>query len=287
MSITEAGADQIPSPSEAARIEVDGLSIRYLRGGSPAGVPLVLLSPWPESIYAYAPSWPYLTAHFAITAIDLPGFGLSGGRAELYSPRAVGDFLPLVTDALGIRKAHAVGPDVGTAALLFTEALHPGTFASIQVGGGAAAFPLRVTGLLKDFIGAPSLDAFTGADPAEIVSGAVRGIPGYEVPDFVVDDYVASYAGGRFVDSIAYVRRYPEELQELSGLLPGIQTPVQFLAAKRDPFLSLDDPRAVAAVLPHARVVELENSHNAWEESPKAYAALIAAWAFGGHAVAS
>ncbi|AYG03938.1 alpha/beta hydrolase [Gryllotalpicola protaetiae] len=279
--------DQIPMPSEAERIEIDGLSIRYVRGGSPAGVPLVLLSPWPESIYAYAPSWPYLTGHFSITAIDLPGFGLSDGRADLYSPRAVGEFLQLVTDALGIWKAHAVGPDIGTAALLFAEALHPGTFTSIQVGGGAAAFPLRVTGLLKDFIDAPSLEAFAGADPAEIVSGAVRGIPGYDVPDFVVDDYVASYAGRRFVDSIAYVRRYPEELEELSGLLPDIQTPVQFLAAKNDPYLSLEDPHAVAAALPHARVVELENSHNAWEESPKAYAALIAAWALGGHAVVS
>ena len=219
-------------------------------------------------------------------AVDLPGFGRSDGRPDLYSPRALGDFLPRIIDALQIGPAHAIGPDVGTAALLFTEALHPGTFTSIQVGGGGAAFPLQVTGLLKDFVEAPSLDAFAGADPAEIVSGAARGIPGYEIPDYVVDDYVASYAGTRFVESIAYVRRYPQELEELASLLSDIRTPAHFLAAKHDPYLALEDPRSVAAALPHAHVTELDNSHNAWEESPETYAAAVAAWALGKYAEA-
>lgn len=244
MSTTD---DLIPEPSSASQLELDGLAIRYILGGDSAGPRLVLFSPWPESIYAYAPMWPYLVTRFSLVAI---------------------------------------GPDVGTAALLFTEALHPGTFASIQVGGGGAAFPLQVTGLLKDFIEAPSLDAFAGADPAEIVSGAARGIPGYDIPDYVVDDYVASYAGTRFIESIAYVRRYPQELKELVSLLSAIQTPVHFVAAKHDPYLALEDSRSVAAALPHARVTELDNSHNAWEESPETYAAAVAAWALGGYAEA-
>jgi pimeloyl-ACP methyl ester carboxylesterase len=281
MSTVPDNPDQIPEPSAASQVQVDGLTIRYVAGGAAAGTPLVLLSPWPESAYAYAPVWPYLAARFSLTAIDLPGFGRSDGRPDLYSPRAQADFLPLIVEALGLRSAHALGPDVGTAALLFTEALHPGTFATVQVGGGAAAFPLQITGLLKDFVDAPSIETFAGLDPAEIVGGAVRGIPGYDAPDYVVDDYVASYAGRRFVESIAYVRRYPEELRELASLLPGIRTPVHFLAAKRDPFLSLEDPRAVAAAVQHGRVTELDNSHNAWEESPGIYAAAVAAWALG------
>jgi pimeloyl-ACP methyl ester carboxylesterase len=270
----------------ASRLEIEGLTIRYVTGGNPGGTPLVLFSPWPESLYAYAPVWPHLASRFSLTAIDLPGFGRSDGRPDLYSPRALGDFIPRIVQALGIDSAHAVGPDVGTAALLFTEALHPGTFTSIQVGGGGAAFPLQVKGLLEQFIDAPSLDAFAGADPAEIVAGAVRGIPGYEAPDYVVNDYVDSYAGTRFLESIAYVRRYPQELEELARLLPDIRTPVHFLAAKEDPYLSLEDPRSVAAALPHGRVTELDNSHNAWEESPETYAAAVGAWALGEYAEA-
>ena len=176
MSTIPGDGAQIPEPAAASQVEIDGLMIRYVAGGASAGTPLVLFSPWPESIYAYAPMWPRLSSRFSLTAIDLPGFGRSDGRPDLYSPRALGDFLPRIVEALDVGSAHAVGPDVGTAALLFTEALHPGVFVSIQVGGGGAAFPLRVTGLLKDFIDAPSVDAFAGADPAEIVSGAVRSI---------------------------------------------------------------------------------------------------------------
>jgi hypothetical protein len=36
---------QIPPPSAAPELEIDGLSIRYVAGGSPTGQPLVLLSP--------------------------------------------------------------------------------------------------------------------------------------------------------------------------------------------------------------------------------------------------
>ncbi len=102
----------------------------------------------------------------------------------------------------------------------------------------------------------------------------------------MVDDYVASYAGTRFVESIAYVRRYPQELEELASLLSDIRTPAHFLAAKHDPYLALEDPRSVAAALPHAHVTELDNSHNAWEESPETYAATVAAWALGKYAEA-
>ncbi len=76
-------AAQIPEPSSASQLEIDGLAIRYVAGGDPAGAPLVLLSPWPESIYAYAPVWHHLASRF--TAIDLPGFVLSDGRPDLYS----------------------------------------------------------------------------------------------------------------------------------------------------------------------------------------------------------
>jgi hypothetical protein len=35
------------------------------------------------------------------------------------SPRAMGDFIPEILAALGLDRVHAIGPDVGTSALLF------------------------------------------------------------------------------------------------------------------------------------------------------------------------
>ena len=42
-------------------IKVDGLSVRYAEGGQ-AGPDAILMSPWPESVYAFEPAWPHLTA---------------------------------------------------------------------------------------------------------------------------------------------------------------------------------------------------------------------------------
>ena len=58
-------------------------------------------------------------------------------------------------------------------------------------------------------------------DPHAIVDAAVDTIAG-GVPDEIRADYLACYNGDRFVESMRYVRRYPEELPALAELLPQI-----------------------------------------------------------------
>ena len=72
---------------------VDGVRIRYAESDGPHERTVVLTSPWPESVYAFAPMWPTLAEHAHLFAIDLPGFGASERRADLLSPRAMGEFL--------------------------------------------------------------------------------------------------------------------------------------------------------------------------------------------------
>jgi pimeloyl-ACP methyl ester carboxylesterase len=264
-------------------ITVDSLRIRIAERQQTGATPLLLLSPWPESIYAYWQMWDLLTSEFSLVAVDLPGFGQSQGRADLMAPGPMGEFVVEITAALGLHRPHAVGPDIGTSTLLFAAARHPDAFASIQVGGGATAFPLQATGLLKQFIEAPDLDGFRASDPAELIAGAARSIPGYAAPDEVVEDYVASYSGTRFVDSIEFVRSYPAQLQELRALLPTLNTPVHVLAAHDDPYTPLRDHEELAERLPHAKLTVLPNGHNAWEESSWDYAALLTQWVGGGY----
>jgi pimeloyl-ACP methyl ester carboxylesterase len=190
-------------------ITVDSLGIRVAENERDGATTLLLLSPWPESIYAYRPMWDLLAPEFSLVAVDLPGFGQSDGRPDLMAPGPMGEFVIEIAAALGLRRPHAVGPDIGTSTLLFAAARHPDAFASIQIGGGATAFPLQATGLLKQFIEAPDLNEFRAADPAELIAGAVKSIPGYDAPDEVVEDYVKSYSGTRFVESIEFVRSYP------------------------------------------------------------------------------
>jgi len=260
----------------------DGLRIRYVRSPRPAAESVLLLSPWPESVYAFARVWPRLSERFSLTAVDLPGFGQSDGRADLMSPRAMGDFVVQIADELGLSQPHAVGPDVGTGALLFAAARHPEAFRSLVVGAGAATFPLHVDGALKDFVDAASVEEFRGADPAAVISGAISSIRDYDVPDAVRDDYLQSYSGERFVDSIAYVRSYPADLADLSPLLGSLPAPVQIIVGRDDPYGLAADGKLLHEQLPHSRLDVFDCGHNAWEEEPDRYASVVASWVEGG-----
>ena len=77
---------------------IDGLSIRFVES-EPRPSSALLLSPWPESAFAYEPTWSRLAEQTHPIAIDLPGFGRSERREALMSPRAMGEFIARAADA--------------------------------------------------------------------------------------------------------------------------------------------------------------------------------------------
>jgi pimeloyl-ACP methyl ester carboxylesterase len=91
---------------------IDGVWIRYADSGSSQRPTVVLTSPWPESVYVFAPMWGSLAEHARLFAVDLPGFGASERRDDLLAPRAMGEFLAQL-----IAEADLGAPDVGTAAV--------------------------------------------------------------------------------------------------------------------------------------------------------------------------
>ncbi|MFL5665899.1 MAG: alpha/beta fold hydrolase [Ktedonobacteraceae bacterium] len=109
---------------------IDGLSIRFAESEQRDDHAL-LLNPWPESVFAFEPMWARLAEHTHLVAVDLPGFGHSERREALLSPRAMGGFVIRLADAFGLEQPHAVGPDIGTGALLFAAALYPGRLRSL------------------------------------------------------------------------------------------------------------------------------------------------------------
>lgn len=128
-------------PFDVAWRAVDGLRIRYATDGS-GDEKVVLFSPWPESIYAFAPVWGGLTKHFEVWAIDLPGFGQSEARDDLFAPQKMGEFIAKAFDAFGLTPVHAVGLDVGSPSVLFAVLERPELFRSLIVGAGASTYPL-------------------------------------------------------------------------------------------------------------------------------------------------
>ncbi len=262
---------------------IDGLSIRFAESEDRDDHAL-LLSPWPESLLAFEPTWARLAERTHLVAIDLPGFGRSERRDALLSPRAMGEFVIRVADTFGLESPHVVGPDVGTGASLFAAALYPGRLRSLVVGSGGAAFPLQLGGVLKDWVEAPDLEGYRSADPRQIVAGALTDIERYELPDSVREDYLSSYEGDRFVESMRYVRTYPTDLPDLAALLPEIQTPVQIIAGRRDPAVPPVNAEFLHARLPKSKLDIIDSGHFTWEDGADEYAALVTSWWGGGYA---
>jgi pimeloyl-ACP methyl ester carboxylesterase len=261
---------------------VDGVRIRYAESDGPAEHTLLLTSPWPESIYAYAGVWTSLAEHARLVAIDLPGFGASEARDDLFSPRAMGEFLAAFIVEADLGRPHLVGPDVGTAAALFAAALHPDRIASVIVGTGGAAVPLRLGEPLKSWVLDPDLDKYRRMNPRTIVGAAVDKIAG-GVPDEVRADYLDCYDGNRFAESMRYVRRYPEELPDLAKLLPQITLPVTIINGRHDPVVPLANAEFLDERLPNSRLVIIDAGHMVWEEAPLEYAAAVRAALDAGH----
>jgi pimeloyl-ACP methyl ester carboxylesterase len=253
---------------------VNGVRIRYADSGGSHERTLLLTSPWPESVYAFAPMWASLAEHARLFAIDLPGFGASERRDELLSPRAMGRFLSQLIAETDLGTPHIVAPDVGTSAALFAAAAHPERIASVIVGTGGAAVPLQLGEPLSSWVLDPDLEKYRAMDPRAIVKAAVDTIAG-GIPDDVRADYLDCYDGDRFVESMRYVRRYPEELPALAELLPEIATPVTIINGRNDRVVPLSNAEFLDERLPDSRVAIIDAGHFVWEEAPAEYAATI------------
>jgi pimeloyl-ACP methyl ester carboxylesterase len=255
---------------------IGGLTVRFAVSEDHSDHAL-LLSPWPESLLAFEPVWWSLTKRAHLVAVDLPGFGHSQRSDSLTSPRAMGEFIITVADAFGLNHPHVVAPGTGTAAALFAAARHPGRLRSLVAGGGAAAVPLRLGGMVKDIVEAPDLDAFRRTDPRQLVTAALSGMS-RPLAESVRDDYLASYQGNRFAESLHYLRSYPADLPVLADLLPQINTPVQIIAGAGDTSVPPVNATFLHERLPHSKLDVIDVGHFAWEDAAAEYAALVTSW---------
>ena len=263
---------------------IDGLTVRFAQSED-RNAHALLLSPWPESLLAFEPMWARLAEHAHLVALDLPGFGHSQRRDALLSPRAMGEFIIRAADAFGLENPHVVGPDIGTAASLFAAALYPGRLRSLVVGSGGAAVPLQLGSLLKNWVESTDLKEFRSADPRQIVAGALTGIERHALPDSIREDYLSSYEGDRFVESMRYVRTYPTELPALRDLLPKIQTPVQIIAGRHDTAVPPVNAEFLHDRLPHSKLDIIDAGHFTWEDAADEYAERVSTWWSGGYAI--
>jgi pimeloyl-ACP methyl ester carboxylesterase len=262
----------------------DGVRVRFADSKTDSETTVLLLAPWPESLWAFRRIWAQVSGLGRVVAIDMPGFGHSDQtRPELIAPDASGEFLARLIDEWGLGSPHVVGPDVGTAAALFLAAKHPEHLTSLTVGGGAVRFPIDAGGALKDVIEAPSLDAVRSLDARTNIGYAVEaGASGDSEPE-VHEDYVSAYDLGRFAESARFVRHYPEQNPILRDLLPTIATPTQIVAGRDDELVPWSNNQYLDDLLPNSETHPLDAGHFAWEQAAHEYGRLVVDWISGGY----
>jgi pimeloyl-ACP methyl ester carboxylesterase len=145
----------------------------------------------------------------------------------------MGDFLANVIAEVDLGRPYIVAPDVGTSAALFAAAAQPKRVAGVIVGTGGAAIPIQLGEPLASWVLDPDLDKYRRMDPRRS-SARLSTQSRAAVPDDIRADYLDCYDGDRFVESMRYVRRYPEELPGLAELLPQITTPVTIINGRHD-----------------------------------------------------
>jgi pimeloyl-ACP methyl ester carboxylesterase len=262
---------------------IDGLQIRFATNDRKSGEPILLLSPLPESILAFLPTWDAFSELGPLIAADIPAFGLSESRAGVRSPEGLGEFVTRILDAFDLDRPHVVAPDVGTPACLFAAANHPGIFRSLVIGSGATDHT-DIGGILDKLVNAPSLEPFKTLTGEQFVRGALENMANYKLPDFVFQDYLASYAGARFWDAVDFIRAYPQSLPRLAGRLPEIATPCQITVGRHDPFVPVSNAEGLHRGLSKSNLSVLECGHFVWEDAAEEYAKLACAFVTGGYA---
>jgi pimeloyl-ACP methyl ester carboxylesterase len=261
---------------------IEGIGIRFATNEKMDGNPILLLSPLPESILAFLPTWEMFSALGRVVAVDLPGFGLSESQPYLHSPESMGNFVIRMIEVFGLGKPHVVAPDVGTPACLFAAANHPGVFKSLVIGSGATNHT-DIAGVLDEIVNAPTLEPFKEMTGEQFVRDALQNMKVYKLPEYALQDYLASYAGPRIWDAIAFVRDYPNALPRLAKRLAEVTVPCQITVGQRDPFVPVSNAEALKRHLPKSKLNVLDCGHFVWEDAAPEYGWLACDFIRGGY----
>ncbi|SDA35926.1 alpha/beta fold hydrolase [Sphingomonas sp. NFR15] len=267
------GVAGMPAPET---IDFEGLSVRLVRGGTDRGLPILLTSPWPQSVLAFRFIWDALAELGPLIAVDLPGFGRSDASYLALCPSGMGGLVVRLLDHLGIQRCHAVGPDVGTPALLFAAHEAPDLFATITVGSGGTDMSL-VGDRLRGIIEGPESGLDVGDDAAAIVE-VIKALSALEPSAEVMEDYRLSSAHGRYREAAQYVRAYPRDLPLLQGFAGGIGSPVLVISGADDPLVPPSNGALLERLIPDCRHEVLKSGHFVWEDAAAAYASLVSEW---------
>jgi pimeloyl-ACP methyl ester carboxylesterase len=249
------------------RINVNGAETFIATGGKdfdPSKPTVVFIhgAGFDHSTWALYTRW---HAHngYSVLAPDLPGHGLSGGK-PLASVAEMADWIVALIDAAGAKQARLIGHSLGSLIAVETAARHPEKVASLGLIGTATAMP--VTEALLNAAKANSPDAIAmmtlwGFGSRASLGGSLS--PGNWLIGKGVRVLEAAKPG------VLYIDLFASNAYDATEAAKKIKAPATIVLAERDLMTPAKNGRALAALIPSAKVITLAGAgHMLLAEKP-------------------
>ncbi|EOW0798531.1 alpha/beta fold hydrolase [Vibrio vulnificus] len=259
---------------------INGVDIRYAHSSAEGKPTLVLLSPFPQSILAYAPIWGHLAKHYNLYAYDMPGFGRSGGSFEFMSFKAQGDFLKVFLEHFQIKNAHLLGPDVGMPAVLYYVAMHENSVKSILVGDGPAINPSSNASSIRKMVNSGFWrSVFRATGSGALIQGCIKVCyTNYHPNEEEISDYIASYRN-RMPEAMQWFKDYQKSIDTLDPLLSKIEVPTKIFWGDQDAILYVDNGERLAERMPNSELTVFKDcGHFCYQDKHLEFLEMVISW---------
>jgi pimeloyl-ACP methyl ester carboxylesterase len=258
------------------RIKVNGSEVFVATGGKefdPAKPLVVFLhgAGFDHSIWALYTRW---HAHngYSVLAPDLPGHGLSGGK-PLATVAEIADWVAALIDASGAKKARLVGHSLGSLIATETAARHPEQVTSLGLIAGATAMPVSeplLNAAKEDSPDAIAMMTLWGFGSRASLGGSLS--PGNWMLGKGLRVLEAAKSGVLFTDLSAC------NAYDATDAAKKVKVPTTLILAERDLMTPAKNGKALAALIPGAKVVVLPGAgHMLLAEKPDEVLKAIAA----------
>jgi pimeloyl-ACP methyl ester carboxylesterase len=263
-------------PLDHAEIVAAGIRFHYLHQG--AGFPVILLSGFPQSSYAWRKVMPDLAKDYRVLAVDLPGQGDSDRPSDGYDTLTVAKRLDAFFSEIGFARFHLVGHDIGAwVAFAYAATFNSKIETLTLIDAGIPGISLRPEIRLQEarnrwhflFQQIPDLaeTVIAGREEAYITwffrNKAAK-------PDVFSDDDIKEYtrvyaAPGAMAASFKFYQAVPESMKQNQALAANqFSFPVLAIGGERGSTPSIGQD--ILRIVPHARGLVFACGHYVPEE---------------------
>ncbi|GAB4178646.1 MAG: alpha/beta hydrolase [Rhodocyclaceae bacterium] len=250
------------------QLRVQGEPLYAYTGGRPfdASLPAVVFVHGAQLDHSV---WSLQSRYFAhhghcVLAVDLPGHGRSGGSA-LASIAAIADWIAALLDCAGLDRASLIGHSMGSLAALCAASRHADRVQRIALIGTAVPMPVSRSLLEAARSDEPRaiamINAWSHSPRAHIGGNTAPGMWMYGTGRRLME----RAASGVLHTDLAACNDFAFGAQDAAR----VKCPVLILSGTRDQMTAPRSARAVAALLPQARLLTIEGAgHSLMAEQP-------------------